>query len=80
MNFQDALTNLQAGKQVLRTGWKDKDRHVLLFVRPEKYQGYLRDGVLYRNDQTQVAQYTRIYRCYNPTVNDILATDWELAK
>ena len=78
MNFQDALTNLQERKRLTRVCWKDKTKYVTLFSRPNNYQGYKTDETFYRHVAMQIAYYTHMDVVWGPTVDDILATDWEL--
>lgn len=80
MNFQDALTELQNGKRLTRTCWKDKSKYVMLFARPEKYQGYKQDGIFYQQVAMNIAHYTHMDVVWEPGTNGVLATDWELVK
>ncbi len=78
MNFQDALTNLQDGKRLTRTCWKDKGKYVALFARPDNYQGYKQDGIFYVRVAMNVGHYTHMDVVWNPSTDGVLATDWEI--
>jgi len=80
MNFQDALTAMQAGKRLTRTSWNEKGKYVTLFDRPENYQGYKQSGVFYMRVAMKIAQYTHMDVVWNPGTAGVLATDWAVIK
>ena len=80
MNFQDALTELQNGKRLTRTCWKDEGRYVTLFTRPENYQGYKQENVFYVREAMNIGHYKHMDVVWNPGTNGVLAIDWEIAE
>jgi len=81
MNFQDALTELQNGKRLTRTCWKDKSRYVFIYQPTDIVMLQYMVGHMYRNEQCQVAHYTHMNRPWTPSgEGDIFANDWVLVK
>ena len=74
MNFQDALTLMQEGKVLTREAWDDPN----IFCMIEEVQGVRTN--FQKQIACQVAHYTHAKNGWHPHKNDILATDWKLAK
>ena len=66
MNFSETLNNLKDGTRSTRVTWDDK-RQMCSFENDK----------LYKIIQCRVAHYTYVKLGWNPTINDILAEDWE---
>ena len=69
MDFGEALHLLRNGHELTRAAWDDP-----------KQLTSMRGGKLYKVIPCQVAHYSHAKLGWNPTTNDILATDWELVK
>ena len=74
MNFQDALTLMLEGHTLTREAWDDP--RVVATI--DERQGVRTE--FNRVIPCNVAHYTHIKLGWNPTRNDILATDWKLTK
>lgn len=73
MNFEQALIALREGAIMTREFWDDKHQRVTL----EGGAGFEK---FYKVVPCKVAHYNHAKLAYNPTVNDILATDWTVIK
>lgn len=76
MNFQDALTALQAGKKVRRTSWERPDTYIKIEdvrdVPPVHYQKYI--ATYFTQTGTLMPWQTRVYI---PEAGDLIAAaDW----
>jgi len=74
MNFQKALTLMQDGYRMTRKAWDDPNIIAMI----DEVQGVRTD--FQKVVACQVAHYTHAKLGWNPTRNDILATDWEYAR
>lgn len=78
MNFQNALTEMQNGKRITRTCWKDKTKYCFIYQPTDIKMLEYMIGQLYRNTKCQVAHYTHVPARWIPIENDLFATDWEV--
>lgn len=71
MNFEEALTQLKAGKKVIRQGWSGLENYIKLVdemtIDHERLNPYF---VIHVTGEG--------YTMFQPTVCDILADDWQL--
>lgn len=73
-NFQEALTLMQEGHTLTRRAWDDTNVHAML----EEVCGARTK--FQKRVACRAAHHTHVKLGWNPTVNDILANDWELIK